>query len=363
MSADETPIWEVIEEFKEKVKVQEHELKKRREKMEAEAGELEADRKLLEERAAKLDGREKELDARLADLVPREKANLDKEDRIKALEKEVRRREEEVQRSRVEMERRQVEITKREESITSLADRSAEYENDIRTMGEHAREMEAALIQDQEKIRQMLDELSTIREGLLAKGKVLADQEALLAEGRRIVLDEQKRFVGWEKALNEREESISRRTAERPAEASSEVAEEEEIRPEPAEAEEEAAEPPAPEPVPEPVMEEPTAPEPLKVEEPEEEPETPVFKASEPAPAEEDEPETPVFRASDRSSGPTCPNCRKAISEGDEKCPACGHLLKEATHPEEGKKKDDLREEGRDEPKKAVSIRKIIRRK
>ena len=28
MASDETPIWEVIEEFKEKVKTQEHELKK-----------------------------------------------------------------------------------------------------------------------------------------------------------------------------------------------------------------------------------------------------------------------------------------------------------------------------------------------
>jgi chromosome segregation ATPase len=354
MATDETPIWEVLEDFKEKIKTQELELKKRRDRMEAQESDLDREKLSLVERASKLDAREKALEARLMELEPRERSVQDKEERIKSQEKEVRRREEEVQRSRVELERRQVDITRREESIITLAGRSAEYEKDIRAMSEHVREMEAALIQDQERTRQMLDELSTLREGLLAKGKVLADQETLLAEGRKIVLEEQKRFVGWEKVLNEREESIVRRTNEQPYQPVEDAVEEEEIAPE--SFKKEAVPEPEPEVVPV-VVEE--APEPAQAPQPdlEEEP-TPVYKAPETAPIEEEEPETPVFKAEEKTAAPTCPRCHKTISTDDEKCPSCGHVLKETA------KQDEIRDEGRDEPKKAaVSIRKIIRRK
>ncbi len=358
MATDETPIWEVLEDFKEKIKTQELELKKRRDKMELQETDLDKAKHSLDERAIKLEAREKALDARLVELEPRERSVQEKEDRVRSQDKEVRRREEELQRSRVELERRQVEITRREESIITLADRSAEYEEGIRIMGEHVREMEAALIQDQERTRQMLDELSNLREGLLAKGKVLADQEILLAEGRKIVLDEQKRFVGWEKILNEREESITRRTVGRPEEPLEEifeeVVEEEEIAPEPVKIE--AVPQPEPEVVP--VVEEVPKPPPAPEPEPEEEPPTPVFRTVEAAPAiEEEEPETPVFKAEDKPAAPTCPRCRKPISADDEKCHSCGHVLKGAV------KQEETKDEGRDEPKKAVAIRKIIRRK
>ncbi len=210
--------------------------------------------------------------------------------------------------------------------------------------------MEEALIQDQESMRQMLDELSTLREGLLAKGKVLADQEALLAEGRKIVLEEQKRFVSWEKTLNEREESIARRTVDQPLEPIDEVVEEAEIVSEPVQVE--VVPEVGPEPLPEvvsAVVETVSEPEQAPSPEPEEEP-TPVYKAPEAATAVEEEPETPVFKAEDKLAEPTCPQCLKTLSVNDEKCPHCGCVLKEAAKQE-------------DEPKKAVSIRKIIRRK
>ena len=50
-------------------------------------------------------------------------------------------------------------------------------------------------------------------------------------------------------------------------------------------------------------------------------------------------------------------------SVDDEKCPHCGHILKEVAKQEEAERKEEAKDEGRDEPKKAVSIRKIIRRK
>jgi RNA polymerase subunit RPABC4/transcription elongation factor Spt4 len=101
------------------------------------------------------------------------------------------------------------------------------------------------------------------------------------------------------------------------------------------------------------------APEPVQAPQPElEEEPTPVYKAPETAPAVEEEPETPVFKAEEKTVALTCPRCHKTISADDEKCPTCGHVLKEAA------KQDEIRDEGRDEPKKAaVSIRKIIRRK
>lgn len=63
---DETPIWEVIEQFKDKVKTQEAELKKRRDKIESLEAELDKTRKELDARAAKLDAHEKEIQSRLA---------------------------------------------------------------------------------------------------------------------------------------------------------------------------------------------------------------------------------------------------------------------------------------------------------
>ncbi|NLK26027.1 MAG: hypothetical protein GX307_05585, partial [Euryarchaeota archaeon] len=50
MSTDEVPIWEVIDEFKERVKGQEAEIKKRRDRIEASETELEGMRLALEER-------------------------------------------------------------------------------------------------------------------------------------------------------------------------------------------------------------------------------------------------------------------------------------------------------------------------
>ena len=54
MTTDETPIWEVIEQFKDKVKTQESELKKRRDKIESFEAELDKTRKELDARAARL---------------------------------------------------------------------------------------------------------------------------------------------------------------------------------------------------------------------------------------------------------------------------------------------------------------------
>ena len=205
---------------------------------------------------------------------------------------------------------------------------------------------------------------------------MLADQEALLAEGRKIVLEEQKRFVGWEKALNEREESIARRAMLSPSTVES-SAPPMTIAPEP-----------MPEPMPEPVPEiEPEveimtpAPEPREMEATpvvtpsapvaevpieEDEAPTPVFKA-EPAVEvkaetvmEDEEPETPVFRADSKPVGPSCPACSNPVSEVDATCSNCGHQLNEVPKLPEVKEKTEVKEEG---TKKHVAVRKIIRRK
>jgi hypothetical protein len=210
--------------------------------------------------------------------------------------------------------------------------------------------MESSLLKDQERARQLLEELTAARESLLAKGKVLADQEALLAEGRKIVLEEQKRFVGWEKTLNEREESMARRSSIPAATTDPE--------PEPVS----VYTAPEPEPVPEPPSEPAMDPEPIvaapEAAPPEEETPTPVFKA-EPA-AEEEEAPTPVYRAEEKPAGPVCPKCSSPVSEQDAKCANCGHVLKEAHKPAEEKERSEAKE---DASKKPVSIRKIIRRK
>jgi hypothetical protein len=355
MASDETPIWEVIEEFKEKVKSQEYELKKRRDKLESTEGELEKVQNELQEQSAKLDARQRELEGRLAELVPRETAVHEAEAALRAQERDVRLREEEVQRSRVEIERRQAEMDRREEGLVALSESSAAYESDIRGMGERIKQMETSLLKDQDRARQLLEELTTARESLLAKGKVLADQEALLAEGRKIVLEEQKRFVGWEKALNEREESITRRSA-LPAQPAHEPIEavEESSAPEPVEVEEGF------EPEPKAVVHEiGTSPSPADEPVKEDEVPTPVFRTEEPKAEDDDEP-TPVYRADEKPSRPTCPQCSSPISEDDEKCARCGHVLKDAPRSAEETERTEGKE---DASKKPVSIRKIIRRK
>ncbi len=315
----------------------------------------------MEERSERLKALEKEAEDRLSALGPREAAVSEKEQRLKVQERDLRRREEEVLVSREGLERRQAEVTKREGFLTALYERSASYEASIQKISGRIEEAEQRALEDEVRLRKLVEDAMGMREGLLAKEKAMSEMEELLAEGRRIVTEEQKRYLAWERQLNEREISMSRRETpsdegmpvENEAEdmASTQAAMEAE-----AAAEAEAAEIIEPvehrEEIEAPAVDEPETP--IIRAEPEEEPETPVFRASdvpleEPETpvfkAEDDEAETPVFRADDVSpEEPETPVFKAADQERTESTPA-----------------EDTG--GKPAVKKTVSIKKVIRRK
>ena len=72
-------------------------------------------------------------------------------------------------RSRAEIERRQKDLTGKEDALTSLSEKSSSYEKGLKEMSERIKSEEEKLLGDEVRLRKMIEEMSTVREGLLAK--------------------------------------------------------------------------------------------------------------------------------------------------------------------------------------------------
>jgi hypothetical protein len=342
LSGEGVPIWQVIEEFKDKIKAQESDLKERNKGLDSLEASLKERGQFLDQREEALGAKEKEIDQRDQSLLPREHNVSKREKELGVLEEQLRSLQEEVNQARAEIQRRDKELNEKEKVVLELAERSTVHETQMKEAIGRINSVEERVWTEEKESHKVLEELSARREEVLAKVKVLSEQAALLEESKRLVMEEQRRFVEWEGTLNDRESSLgsrerslSRRESQAPTMA-------EEIKPEPK-------------------MEPAVEPKPIVQE---------AVKAPEPEEIEELESESETF----------CPECRTIVSSKAESCYACGADLKnpkpttqnvDKPEPkaEEPKAESNVAVEASEEhkdsadAKRSVSIRKIIKRK
>jgi hypothetical protein len=249
--------------------------------------------------------------------------------------------------ARVTIEKRVKDLTEKETTVLGLLERSQEYDTAITEFAAKYQALEEKVLADERSASKVLEEMTARREEVLAKIKVLQEQEALLAESKKLVMAEQRRFVEWERQLNAREADLG--TRERSLERSGSLPKFE-AGPMPGERKERASE---------------------KRKEPEPE----EIRAKEEAKEVVEESEEAGLAEA------FCPECRTIVSASADTCYACGADLKNPKPPEapkhapkaeerpEPKKAEPKPEEKAEgtpvegEAKKSVSIRKIIKRK
>ena len=344
MSGESVPIWQVIEEFKDKIKAQEADLKERNKGLDALEASLKERGQFLDQRDGTLNAKEKEMEQRDQALLPREHSVAKKDKELGVLEEQLRSLQEEVNQARAEIQRRDKELNDKEMIVLELAERSTVHETQMKDAIGRISALEEQILVEEKETRKVLEDISSRREEVLAKVKVLSEQAALLEESKRLVMEEQRRFVEWEGTLNDRESALgSRERALGKRESQPQMARAEEIKPEPRAEQAVETKPVA------------------KM----------VAKQPEPEAAEELESDAETF----------CPECRTIVSSKAENCYACGADLKnprpveqkvgrkEASEakPEQAKTEpssvaSDVEEHAGD-AKRSVSIRKIIKRK
>ena len=303
----------------------------------------------LDAREEKLSDKEKELDERQSELGPRETNVAKKEKELASLDSSLRVLQDDLNAARVTIEKRDKDLTEKETMVLALLERSQEYDTAITEFATKYQALEEKVLADERSASKVLEETSARREEVLVKIKVLQEQEALLAESKKLVMAEQRRFVEWERQLNAREVDLG--TRERSLERSGSIPKFE-AAPMPGERKERAPE---------------------RRSEPEPEPEEIRAKEEARETVEESE-EAGLAEA-------FCPECRTIVSASADTCYACGADLKNPRPPEapknapkaeekpEPKKAEPKPEEKAEgipaegEAKKSVSIRKIIKRK
>ena len=302
----------------------------------------------LDAREEKLSDKEKELDERQGELGPRETNVAKKEKELASLDSSLRVLQDDLNAARVTIEKRDKDLTEKETMVLALLERSQEYDTAITEFATKYQALEEKVLADERSASKVLEEMSARREEVLVKIKVLQEQEALLAESKKLVMAEQRRFVEWERQLNAREADLGSR--ERSLERSGSIPKFE-AAPMPTERKERAPE---------------------RRKEPEPEPEE--IRAKEEKETVEESEEAGLAEA-------FCPECRTIVSASADTCYACGADLKNPRPPEapknapkaeerpEPKKAEPKPEEKAEgipaegEAKKSVSIRKIIKRK
>ncbi|MCE5295489.1 MAG: hypothetical protein LLG16_00070 [Euryarchaeota archaeon] len=356
MADEQVPIWDVIEEFKNKIKVQEIDLKKRREDVDARDAKLKEDERAIVELRSKLEAREGEVAQREATIGARESAVTKKERDLKALESDLSDVETHLITERAALQKRQAEAAERETTQLRLAREGAENEANTKAVLAHLHEIEERLLKDEASIRTVLEEMTAKREGLLVKAKVLEEQAAASSNIKHLMIEQQKQLVELERTLIERERALNERrlfmdsrlkVVSLPVEGDLQVSE-----PIPEERIAVALE--------------------TKVDES-------IEMNSVPAPMEEESADT-----TKRPEEISCPRCKTMIDASSEVCWACGTNVNQAIEetakapepaPEPEVKEEAPKEEAhieakpvepsgpQGEVKKSVSIRKIIKRK
>ena len=328
----------------------------------------------LDQRESKLTDKEQELDARQKDLEPREVTVEKKEKELAELEGGLRALENDLNTARISIENRDRELSGREQDALKFSERSALYETEIKEATQNLGALEEKILMEQKELLRIMTEVTTRREEMLAKMKVLSEQETLLAESKRLVMEEQRRFVDWERGLNDREAALGERERALARREGSPLAS--------------SVARPAAEPKPRHVHEE-KRPEPKTVgEEPKHHaPKHEPAMAEAPSAKEEPKPEVVVESEESGFSEAFCPECRTIVSASADTCYACGADLKnprpavpakpaveakpkEKEAPKEEKPAEEpaapvaeSKSEEHTEVKKSVSIRKIIKRK
>lgn len=211
MADEQIPIWQVIEEFKDKIKVQELDLKERREKLDVREEKLHSDEKVLSEFHSKMEHRESSVARREAEIKQREELNGRKEGELSSLEGNLAQIEKQLRLERSVLEKRQTEISVQESELLRLVEASASHERNVNDSMRRFAEIEERLLADEIKLRQALEDSSARREELLVKSKVLEEQADAAANNKRLMIDQQKRFVDWERSLNDREKALNER--------------------------------------------------------------------------------------------------------------------------------------------------------
>jgi DNA repair exonuclease SbcCD ATPase subunit len=113
LSGDGVPIWQVIEEFKDKIKAQEAEIKKRKEELDEFEATLKNRGQNLDAREGKLDNKEKELEERESQVGPREVEVAKKEKELSSLDASLRELQDELNSARVTVEKRDKDLTQK----------------------------------------------------------------------------------------------------------------------------------------------------------------------------------------------------------------------------------------------------------
>ena len=90
MSGESVPIWQVIEEFKDKIKAQEADLKERNKGLDALEASLKERGQFLDQRDGTLNAKEKEMEQRDQALLPREHSVAKKDKELGVLEEQLR---------------------------------------------------------------------------------------------------------------------------------------------------------------------------------------------------------------------------------------------------------------------------------
>jgi hypothetical protein len=209
MVDEQIPIWQVIEEFKDKIKVQEVDIKDRREKLDAREEKLRSDEKILAEFHSKMEHRETSVSRREAELKQREELSDRKDKELFSMEGSLTNIEKQLRSERSVLEKRQTEISVQEAELLRLVESASSHERNIKESMRRFNEVEERLLLDETKLRQALEEASARREELLVKAKVLEEQAEAAANNKRFMIEQQKRFVEWERTLNDREKALN----------------------------------------------------------------------------------------------------------------------------------------------------------
>lgn len=211
MADEQIPIWQVIEEFKDKIKVQEVDIKERREKLDAREEKLHADEKVLAEFHSKMEHRESSVARRETDIKQREEICDRKSRELSSLEGNLVNIERQLRSERSVLEKRQDEISVQEAELLRLTEAAASHERNVSESMRRFAEVEERLLADETRLRQTLEESLARREELLVKAKVLEEQAEAAANNKRLMIEQQKRFVDWERSLNDREKAMNER--------------------------------------------------------------------------------------------------------------------------------------------------------
>ncbi|HSV41948.1 MAG TPA: hypothetical protein VLH13_00885, partial [Methanomassiliicoccales archaeon] len=149
MAEDQVPIWQVIEEFKDKIKVQEADLKRRRDELDLIERKLRDEERDVAELKRATEAREKTVSEREKNVSERDDSVRRKEAELMALETDLAGIERQLHSERSSLETRQVEISSQEADLLRLVEASAVHEKRAQEAMTHLTEVEDRLLAEE----------------------------------------------------------------------------------------------------------------------------------------------------------------------------------------------------------------------